>query len=320
MNTSLLEIKDLSLRYQIENESVYALNDVSLSLEKGQAVGIVGESGCGKSTLAKAIIRLLPASCEILNGEICYQGRNILEMSDEELRKMRGSQIGMIFQNPMTALNPIMKMRDQIYEVLKQQNMSKVQMKERAIELYKMVGIPAPEKRLNEYIHQYSGGMRQRAMIATVLASNPELLIADEPTTALDVTIQKQIIDLLNHLRKEMNMSILLITHDLGVVNELCDRIVVMYAGSVVEISDREQLFTTPCHPYTIGLLNSLPKEHDTRTRLEPIVGMPPRLKKRPMGCLFADRCPRATDECKKKIPVLQQMDYGHFVACFHKE
>ncbi len=320
MNTSLLEIKDLSLCYHIENETVYAINDVSLSLEKGQAVGIVGESGCGKSTLAKAIIRLLPASSEILNGEIRYQDQNVLEMSDEELRKIRGSQIGMIFQNPMTALNPIMKLRDQIYEVLKQQNMTKAKMKERAIELYKMVGIPAPEKRLNEYIHQYSGGMRQRAMIATVLASNPKLLIADEPTTALDVTIQKQIIDLLNHLRKEMDMSILLITHDLGVVNELCDRIVVMYAGSVVEVADREQLFESPCHPYTIGLLNSLPKEHDTRTRLEPIAGMPPRLKEKPTGCLFADRCPRATDECRKKIPVLQQMDHGHFVVCFHKE
>lgn len=320
MNTPFLEIKNLSLCYHIENESVYAVNGVNLSLEKGQAVGIVGESGCGKSTLAKAIIRLLPVSCEVQSGEILYQGQDILKLSEESLREVRGRQIGMIFQNPMTALNPIMKLKNQIYEVLKKQNMSKAQMKERAVELYKMVGIPAPEKRLNEYIHQYSGGMRQRAMIATVLASNPQLLIADEPTTALDVTIQKQIIDLLNKLRKEMDMSILLITHDLGVVNELCDKIVVMYAGCIVEIADREELFASPRHPYTIGLLNSLPKEEDSRSRLEPIIGMPPRLKEKPTGCLFADRCSRATAKCKENVPELHQAGQNHFVSCFHEE
>ncbi len=315
--SAMLEIENLSLVYEKDDQHIHALNQACLTMEAGESLAIVGESGCGKSTLAKAVVRLLPETARITQGEVFYQGQAVGAMDDEQLRSLRGKEIGMIFQNPMTALNPVTKLKDQIYEVLKEQGLSKKEMQDRAIELYQMVGIPAPEKRLNEYIHEYSGGMRQRAMIAIVLASNPKLLIADEPTTALDVTIQSQILHLFKTLRKEIGMGILLISHDLAVASELCDRIAVMYAGQIVEVADRETIFGSPAHPYTKGLLDSLPEGNRKERRLKPIAGMPPKLEAPLTGCAFAERCPYATKECRESIPQMKEVEAQHFAACF---
>lgn len=313
---NILEVNNLSMFYLTKSACVRAVNDVTFSIREGETFGLVGESGCGKSTTARSLIRLMPESGKIVGGSIDYKGRDIVQMSEREVRQVRGREIGMIFQDPMTSLNPVTKVSKQFYESLRREGLSKKEMRERAVELLRLVGIPSPESRLDNYVHELSGGMRQRVMIAIALASRPKLLLADEPTTALDVTIQDQIIALLNSLREQLGMSVLLVTHDLGVVNEMCDHVAVMYAGRVVEIADTHGLLHDPHHPYTQGLINSLPAEHDTRSRLEPIQGAPPNLAREIVGCPFAPRCPYAIETCRTTLPEMTLVAPGHQARC----
>ena len=313
---TILEVQDLSMFYQTKSVCVRAVSDVTFSIQEGETFGLVGESGCGKSTTARTLIRLIPESGKIVGGSINYRGRDIVKMGEREVRQVRGREIGMIFQDPMTSLNPVTKVSKQFYESLRREGLSKKEMHERAVELLSLVGIPSPESRLDNYVHELSGGMRQRVMIAIALASRPKLLLADEPTTALDVTIQDQIIALLNSLREQLGMSVLLVTHDLGVVNEMCDHVAVMYAGRIVEVADTRSLLHDPRHPYTQGLINSLPAEHDTRSRLEPIQGAPPNLAQEIAGCPFAPRCPYATETCRTTLPEMTLASPGHQVRC----
>ncbi len=311
----ILEVEHLKMYYCGKAETVRAVDDVSFFVNKKETFGIVGESGCGKSTVCKALVRMMPHPGKILGGSVRYDGRELTGLSEGQMRGIRGSEIGMIFQDPMTALNPVMKIKDQIYESLRRQNLTKKQMYARGVELLRMVDIPEPERRMEEYVHQFSGGMRQRVMIAVTLAANPKLLIADEPTTALDVTIQDQIIRLINNLKDELGMSVIIITHDLGVVNEMCDRVAVMYAGHIVEQAETRILFEHPGHPYTRGLMNSLPRP-GSRERLESIPGMPPNLAFELPGCPFAERCRFCTDACRKSLPELREIAPGHQAAC----
>ena len=317
---NILEVDDLCMYYMTKTTTVRAVEKVSFQIKQGETFGLVGESGCGKSTTARSLMRLLPDVGRITGGTVVYKGHDITKMSGRELRQIRGSEIGMIFQDPMTSLNPVTTVAKQFYESLRREGLSKKQMRERAIELLRLVGIPEPEKRLDNYVHELSGGMRQRVMIAIALASKPRLLLADEPTTALDVTIQDQIICLLNQLREELGMSILLVTHDLGVVNEMCDHVGVMYAGRIVETADTRSLLRDPHHPYTEGLINSLPAEHDTRERLVPIHGAPPNLAREIVGCAFAPRCPFADDLCRSEAPKIRTLLSGHRVRCHHAD
>lgn len=312
----ILEVEHLKMYYCGKAETVRAVDDVSFFVNKKETFGIVGESGCGKSTVCKSLVRMMPPPGKILGGSVQYDGRELTGLSERQMRAVRGSEIGMIFQDPMTALNPVMKIKDQIYESLRRQNMTKKQMYRRGVELLRLVDIPEPERRMEEYVHQFSGGMRQRVMIAVTLAANPRLLIADEPTTALDVTIQDQIIRLINNLKDELGMSVIIITHDLGVVNEMCDRVAVMYAGHIVEQAGTRTLFEHPEHPYTRGLMNSLPRP-GSRERLESIPGMPPNLAFQIPGCPFAERCGYCTDACREALPPLREIAPGHQVACF---
>ena len=318
----ILEVSHLSMHYVSKTETVRAVEDVTFSIGQGETFGLVGESGCGKSTTARTLIRLIPETGRIVSGSITYKGRDVAKMGPRDLRGVRGREIGMIFQDPMTSLNPVTPVSKQLYETLRMQGMSKRQMHDRAVELLRLVGIPEPEARLSTYVHELSGGMRQRVMIAIALAGNPKLLLADEPTTALDVTIQNQIICLLNDLRQRLGMSILLVTHDLGVVNEMCDHVAVMYAGHIVETADTRGLLHEPHHPYTLGLIRSLPSERDTRTRLEPIPGMPPNLSREIVGCPFAPRCPFATKACRAVLPEMDPVPGkpGHTVRCHHAD
>ena len=311
----ILDVEHLKMYYFGKTETVRAVDDVSFHVERGETFGIVGESGCGKSTVCKSLIRMMPPPGKIVGGSVRYNGEELTTLTDRQLRGIRGSEIGMIFQDPMTALNPVMKIKDQIYESLRKQGLSKKEMFARGVELLRLVDIPEPEKRMNEYVHQFSGGMRQRVMIAITLAANPKLLIADEPTTALDVTIQDQIIRLIDRLKGELGMSVIIITHDLGVVNEMCDRVVVMYAGHIVEQAETRELFEHPAHPYTWGLINSLPRL-DAKERLQPIPGAPPNLASEIPGCPFADRCPHCTDACRTHLPELREIAPGHLSAC----
>ncbi|HIZ45891.1 MAG TPA: ABC transporter ATP-binding protein [Candidatus Olsenella pullistercoris] len=317
---TLLEVKDLSMFYLTKSSCVRAVNEVTFTVREGETFGLVGESGCGKSTAVRSLIRLLPEAGKIVSGTITYKGQDVTAMSEREVRRLRGREIGMIFQDPMTSLNPVTKVSKQFYESLKAEGLSRREMRERAIELLRLVDIPEPEQRLDNYVHEMSGGMRQRVMIAIALASRPKLLLADEPTTALDVTIQDQIIALLNSLRAKLGMSVLLVTHDLGVVNEMCDHVAVMYAGRIVETADTHGLLHDSRHPYTCGLINSLPAEHDTRTRLEPIHGAPPNLAQEIVGCPFAPRCPYATDVCRSVLPEMSEVAPGHQVRCHHAD
>ena len=317
---TLLEVKDLSMFYLTKSSCVRAVNEVTFTVREGETFGLVGESGCGKSTAVRSLIRLLPEAGKIVSGTITYKGQDVTARSEREVRRLRGREIGMIFQDPMTSLNPVTKVSKQFYESLKAEGLSRREMRERAIELLRLVDIPEPEQRLDNYVHEMSGGMRQRVMIAIALASRPKLLLADEPTTALDVTIQDQIIALLNSLRAKLGMSVLLVTHDLGVVNEMCDHVAVMYAGRIVETADTHGLLHDSRHPYTCGLINSLPAEHDTRTRLEPIHGAPPNLAQEIVGCPFAPRCPYATDVCRSVLPEMSEVAPGHQVRCHHAD
>jgi len=310
----LLDIRQLETTFFTHVGPVQAVRSVDLVVERGEAVGIVGESGCGKSVMSMSIMGLVANPGKIVGGEILFNGQDLAKMTDKDLRKIRGNKIAMIFQDPMTSLNPVKKIGGQITEVLHlHQNISREDARKRAIELLRLVGIPSPESRLDQYPFEFSGGMRQRVMIAMSLACDPDLLIADEPTTALDVTIQAQILELMKDLRNKINSSIILITHDLGVVANLCDSIRVMYAGKIVEEGKTRDIFYEPRHPYTWGLLNSIPKINiEEKERLVPIDGQPPDLLKPPAGCAFAERCPHVMAICQQQQPPLIKAGQGH--------
>jgi len=323
MTAPLLEIRGLKTRFSLEEGPVLAVDDVSFSIPPGGTLGVVGESGCGKSVTALSIMRLVPdPPGKVVGGEIRFKGRELLALPEEEMRRIRGNHLSMIFQEPMTSLNPVYTVGEQIGETVRlHQGLDRKRARERAVEMLRQVGIPAPEQRVDAYPHQLSGGMRQRVMIAMALACNPELVIADEPTTALDVTIQAQILDLLKRLQAERGMAVMLITHDLGVVAESCDAVVVMYAGRVVEQAPVRALFSRPAHPYTAGLLRSIPSFHSVqggegRQRLKTIPGMVPSLRRLPVGCRFRDRCERALEVCARIDPPLELKRDGQSAAC----
>jgi oligopeptide transport system ATP-binding protein len=316
----LLEVKNLEVSFDTYAGEVKAVRGVSFHLDKGEAIAIVGESGCGKSVTAQSIMRLIPAPpSRVKNGSILFNNREILKLSEKEMQAIRGSEIGMIFQDPMTSLNPTMMIGKQITEgLIRHRHLNKAQANEEALKMLKLVNIPNAEKRMKQYPHEFSGGMRQRAMIAIALACNPKLLIADEPTTALDVTIQAQIIDLMQDLQKELNTAIILITHDLGVVADMAQRILVMYAGKIIESGSIDDIFYKPKHPYTWGLLKSVPRlDSKQKEELLPIDGTPPDLFAPPVGCAFAARCEFAMSICKEKQPEFLQVGDAHYSACW---
>ncbi|HEX3244450.1 MAG TPA: ABC transporter ATP-binding protein [Chloroflexota bacterium] len=316
----LLDVRDMHTLFATADGVVNAVNGISYTVRHGEALGLVGESGCGKSVSALSLMRLIPSPPgKIASGEIIFNGRDLLKLNDDQIRRVRGKEIAMIFQDPMTSLNPVLTIGRQISEALElHEGMNGAQARERTIELLDLVGIPSARSRVNDYPHQFSGGMRQRVMIAMALSCNPKLLIADEPTTALDVTIQAQILDLIARLRKELGMAVILITHDLGVVAGVCERINVMYAGHIVESATAEELFANPRHPYTLGLLRSVPRiDQPRRERLIPIEGLPPDLIDAPPGCPFAPRCAFAVERCLEENPLLETVGPEHVAACW---
>ncbi len=317
---ALLEVKGLKTRFFTEDGVVHAVNGISYELDEGEVLGIVGESGCGKSVSVLSIMRLIPEPPgKIVGGEVLFEGRDLMKMDSEEIRKVRGNKIAMVFQDPMTSLNPVLTIGQQIDEALElHMGMNKREARKRTIELLKMVGIPEAADRADDYPHQFSGGMRQRVMIAMALSCNPRILIADEPTTALDVTIQAQIVDLVKRLRDEIGMAIIWITHDLAVVAGLAEKLIVMYAGHIVERANVKDLYKDPRHPYTIGLLGSLPRLDEKRKRkLFSMRGMPPDLINLQPGCPFAPRCDYVIDRCWEETPSLQPVALNHEVACW---
>ena len=315
---SLLDVKDLKTYFYTDSGVAKAVDGVTFSVDKGKVLGIVGESGCGKSVTSLSIMRLVdPVTGKNEGGEILFDGTDILKLPEPEMRKLRGNRISMIFQEPMTSLNPVFTIGYQIEEsLILHKGMDKKAARQQAIHLLKLVGIPEAGKRVDEYPHQLSGGMRQRVMIAMALAGDPELLIADEPTTALDVTIQAQILDLLKSLQKKLNMSIIIITHDLGVISEMADEVVVMYAGEIVEKAKTRELFDDPKHPYTVGLMNSVPDVDEDVERLRTLEGLVPSLYDMPKGCRFAPRCQFACPECEKERIKLLDLEDGRQVRC----
>ena len=321
MADTLLEVSDLSVRFDTDDGPVHAVDKMSFSLAPGEVLGIVGESGCGKSVTCMSLTRLLPETATV-TGTAVFDGRDLLTLAPRSLRRVRGREISYVFQEPMTSLNPVFTVGHQIDEVLRRHlDLSRRAARAQALELLRLVRIPAPERRLDEYPHQLSGGMRQRVMIAIALACDPKVLIADEPTTALDVTIQAGILDLMRDIRERLGTAILLITHNLGVVADVADRVVVMYAGRKAEEAPVDELFAHPQHPYTIGLLGAIPRPYegeDTRRRLQEIPGRVPSLRELPNACAFADRCPRADALTRSEIPKLQEVRPKHRVACFH--
>lgn len=319
MDKKIVEFKNLSISFKIDEGIVRAVNDVSFEVRKGEVLGIVGESGCGKSVTSMSLMRLLPVPPTIYeSGSINLNGVDILSLSEEEMREKRGSEVAIIFQEPMTSLNPVMKIGHQISEVmLIHQKISKSEAKKRAIELINLVGIPRAESIFNSYPHELSGGMRQRIMIAIALACNPKVLIADEPTTALDVTIQAQILDLIKNMKSKFDMSIMMITHDLGVIAEMADYVIVMYAGKIVEKAKVLDIFKNPKHPYTIGLMKSKPTFEGNNEKLYSIPGQVPNPMNLPDYCYFYERCDRRKDICKKGIPDLISVGNSHYVSCY---
>ncbi|HDR7767636.1 MULTISPECIES: ABC transporter ATP-binding protein [Bacillus cereus group] len=305
MSEKLLEVKNLKTSFFIESGEVEAVRGVTFRLHKGEVVGIVGESGSGKSVMAKSVMSLVTSPGKVKEGEILFHNENILSKSEKELRSIRGNQISLISQDPMSALNPVVKIGKQMTEVIiRHQKVKKKEAEQIAVNLLKQVGLSSPEERVKQYPHELSGGMKQRVMIAMAMSCNPDLLIADEPTTALDVTIQAQILDLMKNLKNETNMALLLITHDLGIVAQNCTRVIVMYGGLIMEEGPVLDIFQSPNHPYTKGLLNSLPKiSNGVKERLAPIQGVTPNLLNPPKGCPFAERCPHAMDICEKERP-----------------
>jgi peptide/nickel transport system ATP-binding protein/oligopeptide transport system ATP-binding protein len=314
----LLRLENLQTHFFTHEGTVRAVSGVSFRIARGETLGLVGESGCGKSVTALSIMRLIPdPPGRIVNGRILFEGRNLLNLSDREMRDIRGSKISMIFQEPMTSLDPVFTIGHEIMETLRlHQGLPKTGARRGAISALKTVGMPDAEKRVKNYPHELSGGMRQRAMIAMALACNPSLLIADEPTTALDVTIQAQILQLINELKEKLGTSVLLITHDLGVVAQMCDNVAVMYAGHIVEYTDVKTLFDRPLHPYTDGLYKSVPHLDDDIMRLETITGLVPDLLDVPTGCPFHPRCIHRFDPCDRDIPPLEEVGRGHLAAC----
>ncbi|MBA4543713.1 MULTISPECIES: ABC transporter ATP-binding protein [Thermoactinomyces] len=316
----LLEVSDLHISFQVDGGEVQAVRGVTFALHKGEMLAVVGESGSGKSVTALSLMRLIPdPPGRIKQGKIMFDGKDLTKLSEREMFQIRGSKIAMIFQDPMTSLNPTMTVGRQIIEGIRwHQQTGVTEAKEKAVEMLKLVGIPNPEKRLTQYPHEFSGGMRQRVMIAMALACNPQVLIADEPTTALDVTIQAQILELMKKLQRETDTAIILITHDLGVVAETADRVAVMYGGRLVETGGVEEIFADARHPYTWGLLDSMPRLDLPRDRhLEPIPGSPPDLFSPPAGCPFADRCPHAMNICHEEMPPVTQITSTHQVFCW---
>ncbi|MFD1336474.1 ABC transporter ATP-binding protein [Oceanobacillus iheyensis] len=316
---NILEINELQTSFFTKDLEVKAVDGVSFSIPRGKVLGVVGESGSGKSITSLSILRLIEEPGKIKGGEIKFKGENLLNKSESQMRKIRGNEISMIFQEPMTSLNPTFTVGQQIGEAYKiHQGLNKKEAKQRSIEMLKLVGIPSPEKRVDQYPHELSGGMRQRVMIAMALACKPDLLIADEPTTALDVTIQAQILDLIKDLQEQLDMGVLLITHDLGVVAETCDYVAVMYCGKVVEFTDTKSLFSSPKHPYTVGLMQSIPQhDKDVEGDLSVIKGSVPSPAEMPKGCRFAPRCPFATDLCHEKLPNLETDENGNQIRCW---
>ncbi len=314
-----LSVRDLVVEYKSSGSVIHAVNGVSFDLEAGKTLGLVGETGAGKTTIAKALMRILPDyATQKVDGEIFFKGEDTLTLPDAAMRKLRGRRISMIFQDPMTALNPVKTVVDQIAESVKlHNNLNKAESNARAVRMLEMVGIS--EDRANEYPHQFSGGMKQRVVIALALACNPELLIADEPTTALDVTIQAQVLDLIAKLREELNTAMILITHDLGVVADTCDHVAVVYAGQIVESGSKEDIFDRPAHPYTKGLFAALPDMSKDVARLSPIDGLPPDPTNLPKGCAFSPRCPQATDTCCQSPIGMLELTPGHFCRCHIK-
>jgi len=318
----LLELKNLKTYFFTEEGVSKAVDGVDFEIYPGETLGVVGESGCGKSVTSLSVMRLIPEPPgKIVEGEILFKGRDITRLSQAEMRKIRGNEISMIFQEPMTSLNPVFTIGDQISEaIIIHKNVSKKEAMEQSVEMLRKVGIPLPEQRVHEYPHQLSGGMRQRVMIAMALSCDPELLIADEPTTALDVTIQAQILDLMNSLKDKFNMSIMMITHDLGVIAEICDRVAVMYAGKIVEYTDVKTLFASPKHPYTWGLMNSIPRMDKEVERLTAIPGIVPSSLDFPEGCKYNTRCPLADEKCIAEEPEIEEVEKGHKVRCWYSD
>ena len=320
-NDSILEVRDLKTYFFTDDGVVEAVDGVSFTIKRGEVLGLVGESGCGKSVASLSIMRLIDKPGKIVGGEVIFKGENLLKKTEEEMRKIRGSEIAMIFQEPMTSLNPVFTIGNQIMEaILLHQDLSEEEAEKRTIELLNLVGIPEPERRFTQYPHELSGGMRQRAMIAMAISCNPDLLISDEATTALDVTIQAQILELMKDLQKKIGMAVLFITHDLALVAEMANNIAVTYTGKIVEYSDARSVFKNPKHPYTYGLLRSVPNllSEETKVELPAIEGMVPSPYRMPQGCHFNPRCPFATEICRKEVPELNELEPHHLVRCFH--
>jgi oligopeptide/dipeptide ABC transporter ATP-binding protein len=318
MGEAVLELEDVTVRFRLRRGDLTAVNGVSFSIARGETFGLVGESGSGKSVTARAIMRLIPEPPgEIERGRILFEGADVLDKSDAEMRALRGRRIAMVFQEPMSALNPVFTVHDQIADALRTNlKLSRQQARERVIELLALVGIPSPHKRVDSYVHEFSGGMRQRVMLAMALSCNPGFLIADEPTTALDVTIQATILELITSMIDRLGMSLLFITHNLGVVAHSCDKIGVMYASHLVELGDKREIFANPQHPYTIGLLNSIPRLDAQAKYLTPIKGSVCNMMEPPSGCKFHPRCAQAMDVCRREVPKFREIAPGHMAAC----
>ena len=317
----ILEVKDLKTNFYTDEGVIKAVDGLSYDINKGECVGIVGESGCGKSVGAMSIIRLIPYPPGIIEGgEIKFKGKNLLDISEDEIQEIRGNKISMIFQEPSTSLNPVLSVERQLTESLElHRAMKRSDAKEESVRLLELVGIPDPDRRIYDYPHQFSGGMQQRIMIAMALSCSPDLIIADEPTTALDVTIQAQILELLADTRERLGTAVLIITHNLGVVARYVDRLHVMYAGSIVESGLTDEIYANPKHPYTIGLLKSVPRLDKPKTKdMDVIDGMPPNLARLSEGCPFSERCRFVMDQCREEKPVLEEVSEGHFRACFY--
>ena len=320
MAEKILSVRNLQTTFYSKSGAYRAVNNISYDIYRGETLGIVGESGCGKSVTSFSLMRLIESPGQITGGEVILNGRNLLAMSEQEMENVRGGEMAMIFQEPMTALNPVLTIGRQIDEQVLRHNpkMTPAESRERAIEMLNLVGIPSPADRYDNYPHQLSGGMRQRAMIAMALSCNPLFLIADEPTTALDVTIQAQILELIQTLQEKLNMTVQFITHDLGVISEISDRVMVMYGGQFCEMNTTQELFNNPRHPYTKALIDSRPKLGHRVTRLETIEGSVPAPHELPAGCPFTNRCPNATEICAKEKPPVTELSPGHKIACFH--
>ena len=319
MKEALLQLKNLSVDYKVREGYLSAVHDLSLTIGKGEFFALVGESGCGKSSIAQVIMRLSLTHNEVIGGEILFDGKNLAMVSDREMESIRGSRIGMIFQNPLDSLNPVYRVGAQVEEALIHHGMSRTEARKMAIQLFRDVEIPNPEQRILAFPHELSGGMRQRVMIAMMLAQKPELLIADEPTTALDVTVEAQILEIMKDMRDRTGASVLMITHNFGIVAEVADRVGIMYAGELVECGDVYQVFENPSHPYSQALLASLPRVRKSEGRIRTIEGNVPRILEKKPECRFANRCPFACDKCRTQQPPRQELEEGHWISC-HRE